>query len=168
MPVVQRWIRLISTKAGVVVNYTKRVHTYLVNCANYLKRQMEILKGGAPRRICFEKTWELTLRRGEITSPMDRVESLEKELTHVKETAWHLAQKVQEHDAASTTTIKRGRKRTKSLEDYSASHQQRLKQQRKSSCTDSLAWMERDGYVPLKVEVQNVKTGKVESIVLQR
>ncbi len=168
VPVVQRWILLLGTNIGVVINYTKRVHTYLVNRANYLKRQMKVLSGGAPRRKFFQKTWELKLRGDETTSSMERVKSLETELTRVKERrAQHLAQKVQEQEAASTTTMRKGRKRTKSLEDYSVSHQQRLKHRRKSLCADSLAWMERDGYVPLRLEVQNVKSGKVESIVLQ-
>lgn len=46
--VVENWIQLIGAKIGVAIKYTKRIHTILVQRANYLKRQRKTLTGGAP------------------------------------------------------------------------------------------------------------------------
>ena len=50
--------------------------------------------------------------------------------------------------------------------DYTKRHQHRLNKQRVESCSASLAWLQKDGFVPLKVEIKNIRTGVVETISL--
>jgi len=50
--------------------------------------------------------------------------------------------------------------------EYSDSHQRLLKRKRMRSCELSLAWLQREGYTPTKVELKCNKTGKKETIVL--
>ena len=64
--VVQRWLKSIETKIGVVMQWTQRIHGALVNRANFLKRQQRILKGGAPRARFFQNEWKLNVQVGEI------------------------------------------------------------------------------------------------------
>lgn len=58
----------------------------------------------------------------------------------------------------------RGRSRTKSFEDYSQSHQRRLKRKQAADCELSLNWLHLEGFTPSKLEVLNNTTGEVETI----
>ena len=44
--------------------------------------------------------------------------------------------------------------------EYSDSHQRFLKRERMRSCELSLAWLQREGYTPTRVELKCNKTGK--------
>lgn len=129
---------------------------------------MKALGGGAPRRVFYQESWGLKLTKNEVTTPSDKITSLEKELAHVQERADYLGQKVQHLSESSNRSVSTpvGRKRTKSLDEYTPRHQQRVKKQRKGMCADALVWMEQDGYTPLRLEVLNKKTGKVEMVVV--
>ena len=54
----------------------------------------------------------------------------------------------------------RGRSRTKSFEDYSQSHQRRLKRKRAAECELSLNWLHLEGFTPSKLEVLDNTTGE--------
>ena len=66
--VVQRWLKSIGSKIGVVLRWTQRIHGALVNRANFLKRQQRILKGGASRARFFQIEWKLNVQVGEIVT----------------------------------------------------------------------------------------------------
>lgn len=70
--------------------------------------------------------------------------------------------------ALAEVTSGQGRKRSRNTdwEMCSDRHKWRLVAQRKTTCSASLHWLQEDGYVPLKVEVKNVKTGTTETIEL--
>ena len=56
--------------------------------------------------------------------------------------------------------------KTRRWNEYSQSHQRRLKRDRLQQYQDSLLWLEDQGYRPLSVEVRNTSTGKAEKIEL--
>ena len=60
----------------------------------------------------------------------------------------------------------RGRSSVKSSADCTKRHQRNLKRKRSESCSDSLSWLEGDGYTATHVVVQNTTSGAVETIVL--
>jgi len=62
-------------------------------------------------------------------------------------------------------TISSQRKR-KSAGDCSERHLRRVKKKRTASCVASLAWLEGEDYIPLKLTVQNRQTGALETLVL--
>ena len=45
-------------------------------------------------------------------------------------------------------------------------HRRNLKRKRKESCSESLAWLEQEGYSASKVEIVNRKTGETEIVTL--
>ena len=70
------------------------------------------------------------------------------------------------HKELSTVTNTHVSKRRSTGTDYSERHLRRLKHQRTGTCCASLEWLGREGYIPLKLEVLNTKSGDVETIVL--
>ena len=60
----------------------------------------------------------------------------------------------------------RERSRTKSFEDYSQSHQRRLKRKRAADCEISLNWLHLEAFTPSKLELLNNTTGEAETIQL--
>lgn len=130
---------------------------------------MRTLSGGAPRRVFFPKCWWIKFRKGEVMTQANRVTHLENELTCVQERADYLGHRVRQLSESNHTSGSSPvqRKRTKSLYEYTPRHQQRLKKQRKSMCSDALAWMEHDGYAPLRLKVLNKRTGNVEMVVME-
>ena len=64
-------------------------------------------------------------------------------------------------------TPTRGRTRIKSPSKCSKRHLRNLKRKREHKCTESLAWLESDGYQPSKIVLKNVKTGATEEIIFQ-
>ena len=63
------------------------------------------------------------------------------------------------------TPQKRGRS-YKPEEEYSEWHRRRLKRQRTESCSQSLSWIEDQGFIPVSVMVRSAYTGKEETIHL--
>ena len=53
----------------------------------------------------------------------------------------------------------RGRDKTRAFDDISDRHMRRIKRRRVSSCNDSLAWLQLEGYTPRRVELLNNRTG---------
>ena len=65
------------------------------------------------------------------------------------------------------STVTNTHKRRSTGTDYSERHLRRLKRERTTTCA-SLKWLERQGYVPLKLEVVNEKRGDVETLILYK
>ena len=61
---------------------------------------------------------------------------------------------------------RRGPSRTKSPSDYSKRHLRRLRQQRREKCSNSLAWLEDEGYKAKELTITNDETGDAETIKL--
>ena len=64
-------------------------------------------------------------------------------------------------------TPTRGRTHVKSPSKCTKRHLRNLKRKREHKCTESLAWLEGDGYQPSKIVLKNVKTGVTEEITFQ-
>ncbi len=140
---------------------------------------MKTLSGGAPRRKFFQKPWTLKLEVGEVVTHeriqqaeeaakqlQDRVKLLETEQLVLHDQVHRTSEKLRRANA--TAGSKRGRDRTKSMDDYSVSHLRRLKRQRTASCATSLSWMDGEGYTPIRLEVRNNITGDIESVTLDQ
>lgn len=54
----------------------------------------------------------------------------------------------------------------KSVESCGEQHLRRIKRKRAASCVASLAWLESEDCVPLKLTVQNRQSGAIETLVL--
>ena len=176
--IVESWIKAIAKKLGIIVHYTKRLHDILVNRAVYVKRQNKVLTGGAPRRKFMQKQWELQFQCDEIVTEAemtpksdlreatDKLEEMKAENIRLQETVERISDKLKQ--ASPGITPRRGRDRTRSLEDFSDRHQRRLKRHRTHACNDSLEWLKLEGYTPTKLEVMNNKTGMTETLTLNR
>ena len=57
-----------------------------------------------------------------------------------------------------------GRGKRKASDEYSDRHLRRLKKDRVCASLASLSWLEKEGLKPVKVEVMNSKTKKIETI----
>ena len=62
-------------------------------------------------------------------------------------------------ELSATATPRRRGRCYKPEEEYSESHRRRLKKQRTESCTQSLSWLEDQGFIPVSVTVRNMLTG---------
>ena len=64
--------------------------------------------------------------------------------------------------------VTQGQERSRAIEwdSYSDRHKRHLVAQGRASCSSSLNWLGDEGFVPLKVEVRNIRTGSVEAIEL--
>lgn len=88
--IVKNWIKMIGSKVGIAIKYTQRVSTLLVNRANYLRRKMKTLSGGAPRRNFFQKHWAPQLEAAEVVTheriqqAEERVEQLQDRVTSLE------------------------------------------------------------------------------------
>ena len=61
---------------------------------------------------------------------------------------------------------RRGPSRTKSPSDYNKRHLRRLRQQRREKCSNSLVWLEGEGYKAKELTITNDETGDAETIKL--
>ena len=76
--------------------------------------------------------------------------------------------RAQEHQPKITSDSPRTQRRSyKPDGEYSESHRRRLKRLRTDDCSQSLLWLESEGYVPVTVTVVNTSTGREETIALQ-
>ena len=175
--VVQKWIENIQRQLGIMIQYTDRLHKVLVRRANHLKDKMRHLKGGAPRLRFFQQNWKLQLlpQETQVAAMQQKIDSLQQQVSasakqldslqsknsKLEHKVCLLSEKVWKEAATGT----RGKSKTKRCNEYSQSHQRRLKKARLQQCQHSLLWLEEEGYRPLSVEVKNT-TGKIEKIEL--
>ena len=139
---------------------------------------------------------EFTTMKNKIESLEDELAELQQEVSHVGEDIEGLKmerntlQKQEEELSIAVDNLtqenKRLRKQARQLcsktssdsprtrgrsykpdEEYSESHQRRLKRLRTKICDQSLSWLQDEGYVPMTVTVVNALTGKEETIALQ-
>lgn len=182
--VVQKWIENIQHQLGIMIQYTDRLHKVLVRRANHLKDKMRSLKGGAPRQRFFQQNWKLQLLLQEIqvTAMQQEIDSLQQQVSASAEKAASLTEQLDslqsknsklEHKVCwlSQKVWKEAvgtqcKSKTRRWNEYSQSHQRRLKRDRLQQYQDSLLWLEEQGYRPLSVEVRNTSSGKVEKIEL--
>lgn len=174
--VVRCWLESIGSKLQTIIMYTERLHTLLVNRANYLKRQMRVLTGGSPRRKFCQKAWNFNVYNAEMKTKDEQllelklreanntIEKLEKDKKQLHLKVCAMSDKLK----MTTPLRKRGRDRAKDFEHLLDRQQRRIKRQRTTSCNDSLAWLELEGYTPRKLELFNNTTGMLESLTLQQ
>ena len=93
-----------------------------------------------------------------------QLDSAAKEIVELRKSNDALRTKL--HVAEVTNGQGRKRSRNADWESYTDRHKRRLIAERKTNCSASLHWLEEVGYVPLKVEVKNVRTGTTETIEL--
>ena len=108
---------------------------------------------------------EMTLK-SDLREATDKLEEMKAENIRLQETVERISDKLKQ--ASPGITPRRGRDRTRSLEDFSDRHQRRLKRHRTHACNDSLEWLKLEGYTPTKLEVMNNKTGMTETLTLNR
>ena len=94
----------------------------------------------------------------------ERQEELAMSVSRLEKDKWRLQTKARE---LSATALPRRRERSyEPEEDYSQSHRRRLKRLRTESCTQSLSWLEDQGFIPVSVTVRSMLTGREEAIHL--
>ena len=150
--------------------------------ANYLKKKVRSLTGGAPRQRFYQQSWNLQLHPQEIEAlaMKQQIQTLEQEVTATRDEATGLSvqvsalqsknKKLESKVCSLSDKLGKGGEcatRYKSYSEYSECHKRRLKRARLQHCQDSLLWLQQDGYTPLAVEVKNTNTGKVERIELE-
>ena len=101
----------------------------------------------------------------ELRNKRDELQEREKELTasvsRLQKDNQRLQAKARELSATTACSTPRTRGRSyKPEEEYSESHKRRLKRQRTKSCSQSLSWLEDQGFIPLTVMVRSVSAGK--------
>lgn len=137
-------------------------------------------QGGRQTRNYLEKEWKIWLSSTGIKNPQQvALESKLKETTEekkklekenkallkqkssLKRQVTHLSVQMQK---AQSSGYQPTREKSKNKSQYSQRWVRELKQQQRTKCSSSLAWLESEGYTVLKVTVQNNKTGDIEII----
>lgn len=128
----------------------------------------------------LQKDWSIQLSSSEVESPQqtalenelkkatEEKDKLEEEKnTILKQNAslkcqlTHLAEQMQK---AQSSGYQPTRGKSKNKSQYSQRWVRKMKQQQRTKCSSSLAWLESEGYTVLKVTVQNNTTGSTEVI----
>ena len=104
---------------------------------------------------------QLVMERNDL---QEREEELTMSVSRLEKDKRRLLTKARELTA--TATPRRRGRCYKPEEEYSESHRRRLKKQRTESCTQSLSWLEDQGFIPVSVTVRNMLTGREEAIQL--
>ena len=105
----------------------------------------------------------------ELVKARDEIQKREEELTvtvsRLQNDNRRLQTKACELSATNCDTP-RTRGRIYKPEEYSESHQRRFKRQRTESCSQSLSWLEDQGFILITITLMNMSTGKEEAISL--
>ena len=179
---VHKWIKLIGNEVGMKLNPTialakkvsKKTYT-VVNTVNKLRKQ-----GGRQMNSYLQKEWSIQLSPSEVESPQqtalenelkkateekDKLEeeknTILKQNASLKSQLTHLAEQMQK---AQSSGYQPTRGKSKNKSQYSQRWVRKMKQQQRTKCSSSLAWLESEGYTVLKVTVQNNTTGSTEVI----
>ena len=141
--IVWRWIEWIQQHLRISIRYTERLHTVLVKRANYLKKKVRSLTGGAPRQRFYQQSWKLQLHPGEIEplAMKQQIQTLEQEVSAMRDEAADLSEQVSTLQSKNkkleskvcSLSEKLGKggecaTRYRSHSEYSESHKRRLKQ----------------------------------------
>ena len=94
-------------------------------------------------------------------------ESLKKSQETLKRQVTSLSDQVRKAQTDGYCTS-RGQSHTKSPSDFSSRYQRILKKKRTDQCSDSLAWLEAEGYSAVKLSLWNEKTKKLEQIYFSK
>ena len=103
-----------------------------------------------------------------VSTVLEENKALEKERVQLeKENSWLNQSKEKLQKArADGYQPSRGHSRVKSPSKCTTRHQRNLKRKRLDSCSESLSWLEVEGYTPTRVEVCTSKTGETELLQL--
>ena len=111
---------------------------------------------------------DIATLRSEVRELQERDEAHVDTITDLKTENKRLKSRVRElhvSDSNHGTPLTRGRS-YKPPDEYSKSHLRRLKRLRTENCSQSLSWLQEQGYMPTAVNVVNVVTGGMETITL--
>ena len=161
--VVGTWLKAIHDRTGVRIAYTKAVHFALSNRAIFVKSKTKKLasSGGRQMRAFLQSEWDFVVPASSIIEQLQK----ENDQLQVKVKSTETANEKLRKELSTVTNTHVSKRRSTGT-DYSERHSRRLKRHRADTCCASLGWLEKEGYVPLKLEALNTKTGDVEAIVL--
>ena len=166
--VVRQWLKAIGNLTGTHIAYSPEVYKMLINRANFVNRLAKKRRvGGKQLEAFYSSKWTFKVPATNVVDALQELMKLkldvaEQRIQELKDQLSHTSDKLRK--CAEGTEGTRGKR--KSLDEYSERHMRRLKKQRTTSCCASLAWLEKEGYKPVKLEIQSIESGKTETIVL--
>ena len=187
--VVRTWIQKIGEKLNIVIQYSERLYGLLINRANYIRRKVRLCSGTVPKKRFLQLEWEFQLEHSEVevaamsreieqfkvqvitlqapkSSMKQEVNKLESEKQSLQRKTVVLSDRLRKSPLA---TANHTRSRSlKPFDDYSESHKRRLKRTRAQTCELSLSWLEKEGLIPISVQVHNRESGKTETVSLSQ
>ena len=138
---------------------------------------VKTLRHGRQQAAFLSKDWTLNVSSKDVRTPKDKEteEQLKKALkenSQLKKSHDQLKSKVLKLSNAVKKCKEAGYNRTRGRTVHkppfqcTEQHRRKLKRKRKQSCSESLAWLEQEGYSASKVEIVNRKTGETEIVTL--
>ena len=153
--IVRQWLKAISDQTGTHIAYSPEVYKTIVNRTNYiniLARKRRV--GGKQLEKFYSSKWTFRVPDNSCQVAQAEKEQLRHKLNAVEEQVKKLQHQLQPISANRIPT------KRKNPNDCSERHVRRLKKQRTDSCSASLEWLQREGYKPVKLEVQKIEDGK--------
>ena len=158
----------------------KKVYCRANLIVNEVKKLRKQGKGGRQMKLYLEKDWEIHLSPNDIkTHQQIKLEAklkktseeksklekqnktLLKQKAHLKHQVTHLATQIQK---AKSRGFKSTRGKSTKKTQYSQRWLRALKKQWHTECSNSLDWLESEGYTAMKVTVKNNTTNDIEII----
>lgn len=159
--VIQQWLVAISEWTGVEPRLTPSIHTKLADRAHVVQTKVKRLarRGGRQMNDYLDLKWTFEVPMIDVIQKVvdenkRLTQNLDKAKTKVQKLQTCLAdlsnRNCQEQMGNSSSRAKR-----KSVESCGERHLRRIKRKRAASCVASLAWLESEDCIPLKLTVQN-------------
>ena len=187
----RKWTKAVATESGIKLRTTHSMMYRIWKRTTRVVAEFKRLRHGRQQAEYLERNWNLTLKLGDIQTAKDvaleeKVSTvleknkalkkekiqLEKENSQLKQSREKLSRNVQrlskqmQKARADGYQPSRGHSRVKSPSKCTARHQRNLKRKRLDSCSESLSWLEAEGYTATRVEIRNDKTGETELLQL--
>ena len=191
IPTLRKWTTAVATESGIKLRTTHSMMYRIWKRTTRIVSEFKRLRHGRQQAEYLERSWNLTLALDDIQTAKDvalqqkvstvldekkalkkEKTQLEKENSQLKQSREKLSRKVQslskqvQKARANGYQPTRGHSRVKSPSKCTTRHQRNLKRKRLDSCSESLSWLEAEGYTPTRIEVRNDKTGETELLQL--
>lgn len=182
--VLRRWVHLLSKELGVELRLTHRVMMKIYRRISLIVTTVRRLRHGRQQKDYLDKEWQIQLTCDDIKSPREIAhedkenaasvmnERLIKENAELKKSAEELKKKVVglsrhvRQAKAGGFQATRGRSRVKSPSECSKRHRRNLKRKLTENCSNSLLWLESEGYTATEVSLHCTMTGESQTVSL--
>ena len=185
------WVGIVSSEVGIELRNTHSNLQRVWKRASRVLTEFRRLCHGQQQQEYLEKQWRIELEAADVKGPKDLAleekilatkdknaklqkenSELKKTEEKMKKTEEKLKKKVNRLSGQIRKAIAdgyqptRGHSRVKSPSKCTSRHRRNLKRKRTDNCTESLSWLEAEGYTATSVTIRSNQTGDTETVVL--